>query len=59
MGHGPMQGGERQKISKEPSKKLLKYMRRYYGAIAFVILFAIASTVFNIVGPTILGKCHN
>ena len=31
-------------------------MRRYYGAIAFVILFAIASTVFNIVGPTILGN---
>lgn len=56
MGHGPMQGGEKAKDFKGTIKKLLKYMRRYYGAIAFVILFAIASTVFNIVGPTILGN---
>ena len=56
MGHGPMQGVEKAKDFKGTIKKLLKYMRRYYGAIAFVILFAIASTVFNIVGPTILGN---
>ena len=57
MGHGPMQGGgEKAKDFKGTIKKLLKYMRRYYGAIAFVILFAVASTVFNIVGPTILGN---
>ena len=56
MGHGPMQGGEKAKDFKGTIKKLLKYMRRYYVAIAFVILFAIASTVFNIVGPTILGN---
>ena len=50
MGHGPMQGsGEKAKDFKGTIKKLLKYMRRYYGAIAFVILFAISSTVFNIV----------
>ena len=35
--------------------KLIKYMRRFYVPIVMVIIFAIASTVFNIVGPTILG----
>ncbi|MDD3184864.1 MAG: ABC transporter ATP-binding protein [Anaerostipes sp.] len=59
MGHGPganMHTTEKAKDLKGTMKKLLIYMRRYYAAIAFVIVFAIASTVFNIVGPTILGN---
>ena len=40
---------------KETMVKLIKYMRRFYVPIVMVIIFAIASTVFNIVGPTILG----
>ena len=58
MGHGPGAGmaGEKAKDLKGTMKKLIKYMRRYYAAIIFVILFAIISTVFNIVGPTILGN---
>lgn len=50
-----MAPGEKAKDLKGTMKKLLKYMRRFYGPIVVVIVFAIASTVFNIVGPTILG----
>ena len=57
MRHGPGVGmaGEKAKDLKGTMKKLIKYIRRYYVPILFVILFAIASTIFNIVGPTILG----
>lgn len=56
-GHGPgvRMAGEKAKDLKGTMIKLIKYIRRYYVPILFVILFAIASTVFNIVGPTILG----
>lgn len=61
-GRGPMRGpgkgmapGEKAKDLKGTMVKLIKYMRRYYLPIVMVIIFAIASTVFNIVGPTILG----
>ena len=37
-------------------KNLLKFMRPYYKLILVVILFAIGSTVFAIVGPKILGN---
>ena len=46
---------EKAKDLKGTMKKLIRYMRRFYAPIVLVILFAIASTVFNIVGPTILG----
>lgn len=56
MGHGgAMASGEKAKDLKGTMKKLVKYMRRFYAPIVLVIIFAIASTVFNIVGPTILG----
>lgn len=61
-GRGPMRGpgagmapGEKAKDLKGTMKKLIRYMRRFYLPIILVIIFAIASTVFNIVGPTILG----
>ena len=35
--------------------KLIRYMKPYYLQIILIILFAAASTIFNIVGPRILG----
>lgn len=55
-GRGIAPAGEKAKDLKGTLKKLVKYIHRYYAAILFVIVFAIASTVFNIVGPTILGN---
>ncbi len=37
-------------------KQLLGYMRAYRPALIFVVLFAVCSTVFNIVGPRILAQ---
>lgn len=37
-------------------KKLLAYVARFKIQIALVIVFAVASTIFNVVGPKILGK---
>ena len=37
-------------------KKLFRYLEQYHIAIFLVIIFAIGSTIFNIVGPKILGK---
>lgn len=56
MGHGGMGAGEKAKDFKGTIKKLMNYMGHYKIAIFFAVLFAIGSTVFNIVGPKILGK---
>lgn len=57
---GPMGGmmgsGEKAKDAKGTFKKLLKYLSPYSIALFFVLLFAIASTVFTVVGPKILGE---
>ncbi|MBR6517151.1 MAG: ABC transporter ATP-binding protein, partial [Bacilli bacterium] len=37
-------------------KKLLNFMKPYYKLIFIVILFAVGSTIFAIVGPKILGN---
>lgn len=57
-GHGPgaMVPGEKAKDFKGTFKKLVAYLGRYKFAVAFVLIFAIASTVFTIVGPKILGQ---
>ncbi len=57
-GHGPGGGhfhGEKAKDFKGTTKKLLKYMSRYKIGMIFVAIFAIASTVFTIIGPKILA----
>ncbi|MEG0579408.1 MAG: ABC transporter ATP-binding protein, partial [Niameybacter sp.] len=60
-GHGPMGGapgrmvGEKPKDFKGTFKKLAKYLSAFKLQIFVVIVFAIASTVFTIVGPKILG----
>lgn len=59
MGHGPgagMMPGEKAKNFKGTAAQLLKYMGRYKIAVLVVMVFAIASTAFNIAGPKILGK---
>ena len=55
-GHGPMNPAERAKDFKGTLKKIIKYLKTYKLSIFFVIIFAIASTVFSIYGPKILGK---
>jgi len=47
---------EKAKDFKGTLKKLVAYLKQYHLAIAIVILFTIGSTVFNILGPKILGK---
>lgn len=47
---------EKAKDFKGTFKKLVNYLSRYHLAIIIVILFTIGSTLFNIVGPKILGK---
>ena len=48
---GPMGAGEKAKDFKGTTKKLLRYMSGYKIAIAIVVIFAIGSTVFSIIGP--------
>ena len=54
--HGGMQGGAKAKDFKGSLKKLVKYMSIYKVQMLFVVIFAVCGTVFNIVGPKILGK---
>ena len=56
MGHGHMGTGEKAKDFKGTIKKLIKYIGSYKIVILFVAIFAVGSTVFNIVGPKVLGK---
>ena len=55
MGHGRM-GGEKAKDFKGIMGKLIKYMSAFKIQMLFVVIFAIGGTVFNIIGPKILGK---
>ena len=48
--------GEKANDLKGTMLKLLSYMGKYKIALVFVIIFAIAGTVFTIVGPKILGN---
>lgn len=57
---GPVGGAqgapEQAKDFKKTVKELLSYLKDYKVGIAFVIIFAIASTIFTIIGPKILGN---
>ena len=62
-GHGPMGGprgsqgpAEKAKDVKGTTKKLAKRLSSYKIAIIIVMIFAIGSTIFSIVGPKILGN---
>ena len=54
-GRGRMPG-EKAKDFKGSIRHLLRYMGAYKIALAIVAVFAVASTVFNVVGPKILGN---
>lgn len=54
MGRGRM-SGEKAKDFSGSMKKLLNYMKRYKFRFLLMMVFAVASTVFSIWGPTILG----
>ncbi len=58
-GHGPMgamMGGEKAKDFKGSFKKLLAYIGRYKFAVLAVMIFAAVSTVFNVLGPKVMGR---
>lgn len=57
--HGPggkMAPGEKPKDFKRSVSKLKNYIGKYMAAIVVVMIFAICSTVFNVVGPKTLGS---
>ena len=56
-GHmGPGGANEKAKDFKGTLKKLLHYMSVFKVQMAFIVIFAICGTVFDSVGPKILGK---
>ena len=55
-GHGGGMSAEKAKDFKTAMKRLLSYMKRYRIQLMCMIVFAIGSTVFNIIGPKVLGK---
>ena len=60
MGGPPMMApGEKAKDFKGAMKKLVSYLSRYKFRILIVLIFAIASTIFSIIGPKILGRATN
>lgn len=56
MGRHGMMRGEKAKDFKGTMKKLLQYMGSFKIAVLIVMIFAACSTVFNIVGPKIMGR---
>ena len=58
MGPGRMMmgGGQKAKNFKGTLRNLLAYMRPYRLSIMVVFFFAIASTIFTVIGPKILGN---
>jgi ATP-binding cassette subfamily B protein len=58
MGHGPMamMKGDRARDFKGTIRKLIAYLGAYKVSIIIVMLFAVASTIFSIAGPKILGQ---
>ena len=58
MGHGSggrMMPGEKPKNLKGTLAKLIAFMGRFKAAIVVVLVFAVGSTIFNIVGPKVLS----
>jgi ATP-binding cassette subfamily B protein len=56
-GHGGRgMRGEKAKDFKGSMKKIFRYMKKYRVRFLIMFIFAVASTVFNIIGPKILGK---
>lgn len=56
MGHGHGMVTEKARDFKGSTKKLIKYLGRYWAAIIAVMIFAAVSTVFSVAGPKVMGK---
>ncbi len=59
MGHGGPMGmmkGDKARDFKGTMRQLIEYLGAYKVAILIVMLFAVASTIFSIAGPKILGQ---
>lgn len=59
MGGGPMGPGEKAKNFKKTMQSLLGYIKPFWISIIVVFVFAIASTIFAILSPKIMGKATN
>ena len=55
-GRGVPVPGEKPSDFKGTIKRLLQYIGKYKISVLFVLIFAVASTIFMIVGPKILGQ---
>ena len=58
-GHGPagrMMGGEKALAFGPTMRRMLAFMGQFKGRLALVLVFAIASTAFSIVGPKVLSE---
>lgn len=53
---GMLRGGEKAHDFKGTMSKLLRYLAPYKWSFVIVVIFAVAATIFTIVGPKILGK---
>jgi len=54
--HGGMGSGEKARDFRGTMKQLIAYLSDYKVAIVVVLIFAVGSTIFSIVGPRILGE---
>lgn len=57
--HGPGAGmapGEKPKNFRKSAGDLMRYMGRYKIGVFFVMIFAAAATVFQVIGPKIMGR---
>ena len=55
-GRPSMGNGEKAKDFKGTRGKLIRYLKPYYLKLILVMIFAVGSTIFSIVGPKILAK---
>ncbi len=53
---GRMMPGEKPKNFKNAVRDIVRYMGKYRVAVVFVILAAITGTVFNVIGPKVMGR---
>ncbi len=56
MGHGMGRPVEKAKDFKGTMKKLIAYLSSYKYGFLVIVLFSIGSTIFTIIGPTIMGN---
>ena len=56
MGGGPIGAVEKPKDFKGTLGKMFRYLGRYKFAVLLVVIFAVGSTIFSIIGPKILGN---